>query len=181
MIKITKNKHDIIISRVNTETGESESFEYDSDNRLVHYVCSNGNWIKYTYATVIINEQECTEILELYPDGTWYKRLMDEFDNEVYYENSAGNWIKRKYIYSTLLYEERSNGYWRIVKYDDDDMKISDVDSDGKFEYYDYDEFNNIIFYRDNTGFWERKAFNSSDFIILKQDSNGTHIEYEYI
>ena len=55
--------------------------------------------------------------------------------NEIYYEDSDGDWIKKEYdTNNNLIYQEYSNDYWEKYEYDTNGNIIYRENSDGYIE-----------------------------------------------
>ena len=77
--------------------------------------------------------------------------------NQIYYEDSDGNWSKREYdVNGNEIHYENSNGYWEKSEYD----------SSGK-----------VIRYEDSNGYWDKKEYDSSGKVIYRENSNGIIID----
>ena len=59
-------------------------------------------------------------------------RVYDTNGNEIYYEDSDGNWFKKEYdTNDNLIYYENSHGYWEKYEYDTNGKLIYRENSDG--------------------------------------------------
>ena len=59
-------------------------------------------------------------------------RIKDSNDNQIYFENSNGFWVKTEYDSNgNEIYYENSNGFWAKREYDSNGNKIYFEDSDG--------------------------------------------------
>ena len=66
-------------------------------------------------------------------DGDWLRRKYDNNGNETYYENSYGGWKKREYDSNgNVVYIENSDGVWIKKEYDDNGNQIYYENSDGE-------------------------------------------------
>ena len=60
------------------------------------------------------------------------KSIFDHNDNEIYYEDSDGNWYKQEYDHNgNVTFQENSNGFWFKREYDQNNNKIYYEDSNG--------------------------------------------------
>jgi len=83
-------------------------------------------------------------------------RVYNTNDNQIYFEDSNGDWKKREYDNNgNLIYQENSNGGWYK---------------------YEYDDNGNIIYREYNNGFWEKREYDTNGNIIYRENSDG-HIE----
>ena len=58
--------------------------------------------------------------------------VYDDNGNEIYYENSNGNWVKKEYdTNNNEIYFEKNNGYWEKYEYNSNGNRIYYEDSDG--------------------------------------------------
>ena len=79
--------------------------------------------------------------------------VYDEQGNQIYYENSDGNWVKWEYdTNGNKIYREDRNGYWWKSEYDNDGNQIYSEDSNGFWYKYEYDTNGNKIYYEDSDG-----------------------------
>ena len=100
---------------------------YDSNNNLLYYESSNGEWYKREY------DSNGKEIHYEDSDGLWTKSEYDSNGNEIYYEISNGEWVKREYDSDGYeIYYENSDGEWYKREYDSDGYEIYYENSDGK-------------------------------------------------
>ena len=80
-------------------------------------------------------------------------RVYDSMGNQIYIENSYGNWTKREFdSMGNLIYYENSNGYWAKYEYNDQGDEIYYEDSNGYWVKREYDEQGNIIYYENSSG-----------------------------
>jgi hypothetical protein len=83
--------------------------------------------------------------------------IRDKNNNQIYFEYSNGNWIKREFDKNNNeIYYERSNGYWIKSEYDSN---------------------NNGIYFEDSSGFWYKREFDKNNNRIYFESSNGTIID----
>ena len=60
-------------------------------------------------------------------------RIKDSEGNQIYYENSDGDWVKREYDSNgDRIYWEDSDGYWSKSEWDSKGVRIYFEDSDGE-------------------------------------------------
>ena len=79
--------------------------------------------------------------------------VYDNQGNNIYYENSDGDWRKWEYDdQGNKIYYETNTGYWAKRKYDDQGNEIYWGDSDGDWTKWEYDERGNIIYHEDSNG-----------------------------
>ncbi len=85
--------------------------------------------------------------------GRRYNSIYNQNGNEIYSEDSNGDWVKREYDdYGNLIYFERFNDHWVKREYDDNGNEIYYENSDGYWEKSEYDENGNKIYYEDSNG-----------------------------
>ncbi len=61
-----------------------------------------------------------------------YDYVYDEQGNQIYYENSNGDWVKYEYDNDgNEIYFENSKGYWEKYEYDNDGNEIYYENSNG--------------------------------------------------
>jgi proteasome assembly chaperone (PAC2) family protein len=81
----------------------------------------------------IIYDSNNNEIYYEDSDGYWIKHEFDKNNNEIYFENSNGNWEKQEFDKNNnRIYYERSNGYWSKKEYDKNNNPIYFENSNGK-------------------------------------------------
>ena len=79
--------------------------------------------------------------------------LYDSNDNQIYFENSDGEWNKREYDSNgNEIYFEASNRYW---------------------EKREYDSNGNEIYFEDSYGFWYKREYDSNGNRIYCENSTG--------
>ena len=79
--------------------------------------------------------------------------IKDEKDNEVYYEDSTGYWVKFQYDEKdNEIYYEDSTGYWRKSQFDEKGNVVYFETSNGFWVKYQYDEKGNEIYYENSYG-----------------------------
>ena len=65
-------------------------------------------------------------------NGDWYRQEYDSNNNEIYYESSSGNWYRKEYDNNNnKIYFENSNGSWYKREYDSNNNPIYTEYSDG--------------------------------------------------
>ena len=79
--------------------------------------------------------------------------VYNNIDNEIYYEDNDGDWIKREY--------------------DENDREIYYEGSDGFWYKKEYDKQGNIIYYEGSDGFWYKKEYDTQGNVTYWEDSNG--------
>jgi hypothetical protein len=63
--------------------------------------------------------------------------VFDSNENEIYYENSNGRWVKREYDENgNQIFSENSNGYWIRYEYNKNGVIKVTEDSDGELIVY---------------------------------------------
>ena len=107
--------------------------------------------------TIGISEEQYESIFSklfnqpVYIDLTGYIRNGN--DNEIYYENSYGDWYKKEYDENeNIIYREDSEGYWYKKEYDKKGNQIYIEDSDGYWVKFEYDENDNRIYHENSDG-----------------------------
>ena len=79
--------------------------------------------------------------------------IKDKNGNEIYIENSNGDWVKREYDSNgNEIYFETSDGYWNKRKYDSNGNKIYFETSGGYWYKSEYDSNGNEIYYENFEG-----------------------------
>jgi len=72
-------------------------------------------------------------------------KLFDQNGNEVYYENSKGYWIKRKYDQDgNHVYWENSSGYWVKQEFNEEGIRVWFENSNGFWARWEFDGGNLI-------------------------------------
>ena len=100
--------------------------------------------------------------------------LYDSNDNQIYFENSDGEWNKREYDSNgNEIYFEASNRYWEKREYDSNGNEIYFEDSYGFWYKREYDSNGNIIYYENSTGYWYKQEYNSNGNRIYCENSTG--------
>jgi hypothetical protein len=80
----------------------------------------------------VVKDKNGNEIYHENSSGDWSKREYDSKDNKTYFENSSGDWYKREYdSKDNKTYFEDSDGYWYKREYDSKGNQIYFEDSDG--------------------------------------------------
>ena len=105
----------------------------------LNYVFSGifGEPVEYYYGGNVPN------IIEIY----------DENENEIYSENSYGDWKKWEYDENgNKIYSENSYGNWKKYEYDEYGNEIYNESSEGKWEKREYDENRNLIYFENSYG-----------------------------
>ena len=78
--------------------------------------------------------------------------VYNNIDNEIYHEDSGGDWTKREYDnQGNKIYWENSDG-WVKREYDEQGNLTYFEDSDGYWVKYEYDEQGNKIYWEDSNG-----------------------------
>jgi hypothetical protein len=81
-------------------------------------------------------------------------KIKDRNNNEIYFENSDGDWIKREYDKNNNeIYWETSNGYWIKREYDKNNNEIYWETSNGYWIKREYDKNNNEIYIENSKGY----------------------------
>jgi hypothetical protein len=107
-----------------------------------------------------------------------YGRIYDSNNNQLYYENSDGDWNKSEYDEDgNMLYFEKSDGYWSKYEYDLDRNVIYFENSDGNWYKKEYDSDGNEIYFVDNNGTWEKTEFDSRGKVIYFESNDGIIID----
>ena len=83
--------------------------------------------------------------------------VYDKNGNEIYSENSEGQWSKREYENNNRTYLRYSDGYW---------MK------------WEYDEYGNMIYHENVNGYWCKKEYDENDNMLYYENSNGEIEDY---
>jgi hypothetical protein len=110
-----------------------------------------------------------------------YKSLHDNNNNELYFENPDGYWVKQEYDNNgNKIYRENSNGYWVKREFDSNGNKIYYESSDGYWEKQEFDSKGNKIYVEDSNGYWEKREFDSNGKRIYYEDSNGYWEKQEF-
>ena len=133
IIKVMKNDFPLIKNL--KDYGFYEQLSRDELN----YVFSGifGEPVEYYYGGNVPN------IIEIY----------DENENEIYSENSYGDWKKWEYDDNgNKIYSENSYGNWKKYEYDEYGNEIYNESSEGKWEKREYDENRNLIYFENSYG-----------------------------
>ena len=85
--------------------------------------------------------------------------VYDENGNEIYSENSEGQWSKREYENNKRTYLRYSDGYWMKWEYDEYGNMIYHENSNGYWEKWEYDENGNWIYHENSNSYWCKKAY----------------------
>ena len=73
----------------------------------------------------VIKDKNGNQIYRENSNGNWRKREYDSNGNEIYREYSDGNWWKSEYDSNgNEIYREDSNGYWRKMEFDSNGNEI---------------------------------------------------------
>ena len=90
--------------------------------------------------------------------GYWRKRIINERDDIIYYEDSNGR----------IDYSE----------YDENGNEIYNENSDGDWSKYEYDSNGNIIYREDSDGYWRKNEYDSNGNKIYREDSDGVVFDH---
>ena len=102
------------------------------------------------------------------------KRIYNQNESEVYYEDSRGYWEKYEYNENgKQIYYENYNGMWVKKEYDENGNQIYFEDSDGYWNEFEYDDNGNEIYFEDSNGNWEKYEYNENGKQIYYENSNG--------
>ena len=99
--------------------------------------------------------------------------LYDKNGNEIYSENSEGQWSKREYENNNRTYLEDYDGYWRKYEYDKNGNEIYWKDSDGVWEKREYDKNGNKIYSVNSNGDWKKWEYDENGNMLYYEDSDG--------
>jgi hypothetical protein len=177
--------------------GEWYKQEYDLNNNRIYFENSNGKIIDKRNINENVDPEEkyvngLSSILKppyFYnlsvtdtPEHLWDRilskifnqevtvnndRIYDSNNNQIYRENSDGDWEKYEYdSNNNLIYFEDSDGYWYKREYD--------LNNWYKRE---YDLNNNVIYFEDSDGFWYKQEYDSNNNRIYYENSNGRIID----
>jgi hypothetical protein len=114
-------------------------------------------------------------------DGNWLKQEYDNNNNKIYNEDSDGNWLKYEYDNNNNeIYREHSDGWWLKQEYDNNNNKIYNEDSNGNWLKQEYDNNNNRIYYEKSDGYWEKYEYDNNNNRIYYEKSTGFWIKREY-
>ena len=92
----------------------------------------NGKALDVKYP-ISLKDSRGNEIYYENSDGDWYKKEYDSRGNETYYEDSFGYWSKREYdSRGNEIYYEDSEGYWSKSEYDSNGNLTYFENSNGK-------------------------------------------------
>jgi len=85
--------------------------------------------------------------------------IYDDNDNEIYREDSDGEWYKYEYDGNgNMIYSEEENGYWYKREYDDNGNNIYFESSNGYWRKYEYDDKGNLIYSENSNGnIWDNR------------------------
>jgi hypothetical protein len=98
------------------------------------------------------------------------KYILDDKGNEIYREDSDGDWGKYEYDDNdNTIYEEYSDGFWKKKEYDDKGNQIYYENSYGEWEKYEYDDKGNEIYQEHSYGYWLKSEY----------DEDGNEIDYD--
>ena len=80
--------------------------------------------------------------------------LYDSNNNEVYWEDSDGDWVKQEYdSNNNEVYGEDSDGYWAKREYDSKNNQVYYESSDGYWIKTEFDSNNNEVYWEDSYGY----------------------------
>jgi hypothetical protein len=80
-------------------------------------------------------------------------KIKNENGNEIYWESSNRNWVKREYdCNGNKIYYEGSTGYWSKNEYDLNGKEIYWENSNGAWEKREYDSDGNVIYFENSNG-----------------------------
>ena len=92
-------------------------------------------------------------IKDLFRKITYPIEIYDKNSNQLYYENSYGDWAKREYDKNdNTIYYEDSTGFWGKSEYDKNNNEIYFENSVSCWVISEYDENSNRIYYEDSNG-----------------------------
>ncbi len=132
---------------------ESYGFTEQLSEEELNYVLSGVYEQPVTVKRKSIYNQNRNEVYHEESNGNWYKSKYDNNGNKIYYEHSSGYWEKSEYDENgNEIYSEYSNGYWKKREYDNNGNKIYYENSNGNWYKKEYDEKEYIIYYEDSTG-----------------------------
>ena len=85
------------------------------------------------------------------------KLVYDSNGNEIYSEDSYGDWSKYEYdTNGNAIYYENSDGSWTKKEYDDN---------------------GNNIYHEGRSGYWVKREFDSNNNLIYWEDNNGVKVD----
>jgi hypothetical protein len=188
--------------------GEWYKQEFDSNNNRIYFEDSNGKIIdkrninenidpEEKYVNGIVNFIRLPYFYNLKvtetPEELWDRILSkvynqevinyvngiyDSNNNEIYYENSEGDWEKQEYDKNNnKIYFEDSNGYWEKSEYDSNNIRIYFENSNGYWWKQEYDSNNNKIYFENSNGYWWKQEYDSNNNSIYYEDSDGKIID----
>jgi len=83
-------------------------------------------------------------------------RIYDSKNNQIYFENSDGHWMKQEYDSNgNQTYFEDLTGSWYKIEYDSNGNQIYFENSTGYWTKNEYDSNNNLIYYENSAGYVE--------------------------
>ena len=104
-------------------------------------------------------------------------KLYDSNNNEVYYEDRYGFWIRLEYdSNNNKIYYENSDGDWSKKEYDSNNNQIYYENSKGFWIKREYDSNKNEIYYENNKGDWYRNEYDNNN-VIYFENSDGKIID----
>ena len=96
-------------------------------------------------------------------------RIKDKGGNQLYFENSDGDWTKSEYdSEGNEIYYETSHGYWSKKKFDSKGNEIYFEDSRGFWWKCEYDSVGNRIYYEDSSGLIKDNRPKPDDVITIE-------------
>ena len=118
-------------------------------------------------------------------DGSWEKYQYDQNGDEIFYENSNGNWKRTKTICtdnSVESYSEQDNGETSFAKlyFNNFGELIKFSKSDGTETEYKYDDNGNCIYARDADGIWWKTSYFESGREVFTERSDGYWKKEQY-
>ena len=100
--------------------------------------------------------------------------VYDEQGNDIYIENSYGNWQKKEYnAQGNEIYYKDSDGYWEKREYNPNGKETYYEDSDGNWYKHEYDEQGNLIYREHSGGNWEKYEYDEQGNRTYQENSNG--------
>jgi hypothetical protein len=79
--------------------------------------------------------------------------IRDKNSNQIYYENSDGDWEKKEYdSQGNQIYFKNSNGFWGKSVYDSKSKLIYSENSNGRWTKHEYDSQGNEIYWENSSG-----------------------------
>jgi hypothetical protein len=116
---------------------------------------------EYQYETIfsmLFGEPVLIDMDENQRSGYWRKRIFNERDDIIYYEDSNGR----------IDYSE----------YDENGNEIYNENSDGDWSKYEYDSNGNIIYREDSDGYWRKNEYDSNGNKIYFETSDGVVFDH---